>query len=256
MKRVSFVIAALVGITAGAMAQDLVAQATEVAHYNFGDRVISPMAPTPGAFYSNVTNFTGFSVAPAGATGTTTKALEDDITMTAGGQLGIIKFSVGNADAAGGTINARVRVRFFDTTGAGGGPGALIAAVSFNPITFNAGVTVFSSDLTTAAITLPTTFWAAEFFDNVGATATAAQLNSLGLGTFNAVDIGSSADKDFLTTNAGVPAGNDAGAIRTSPFTGNPVANYGWEFNPVPEPTTMAALGLGAIALIRKRRSK
>jgi len=98
------------------------------------------------------------------------------------------------------------------------------------------------------------------FFDNSTFTATtAAEMNNLGQGSFNPPVIGTSADRDFLSS--GTPtsflANNPTGSVRTSPFAGNPVANYGWELTPpVPEPVSMAVLGLSGFGLcIRRRRA-
>jgi hypothetical protein len=264
MKKTALIALSLAGLAAVTTAQELNATATFVRSYDVGVPDNGPWQRVGGPGYSNKTNFTGFGAANGGATVTTTGtvAVMDDLNFDAGsgavGQnLGILYFSVFNGDATT-DINARVRVRFFDTTGTGGGPGVNTLAVSFNPITFTHGqVTVFSSDFSTFNFVLPSSMWAAEFFDGAsGATATVAQLNELGQGLFNPPTVGTSQDRDFVTTAAGAPGSNPAGTIRTSPFGGNPAANYGWEFNPVPEPASMAVLGIGALALIRRRRSR
>lgn len=259
MKRVSLVMAAL-GVTAGAMAQEIFVDPTITNVTAIGDRVISPYAPTPGAMYSNITNTnTSTFFAQGGSTAGITRALMDDITLASGGgtQLGTIVLQIVNNNTV--AVSARVRFRFFDTTGASGGPGANLVAVSFNAISLAASsIITLTGNVSALNIIMPTTpFWAASFFDNnAGATgATDAQLNALGHAYDNPVDVGSSADLGFLTTAAGAPAGNPAGSLFSGGAQG-PVANFGWEFNPVPEPGTIAALGLGALAVIRKRRSK
>ncbi len=258
-------ILALAGVASFAAA-DFNASATLLKTYTIGGENNSAHAATPGALYSNVTNFTGSGVTCGGATGLTattgTNAIMDDTNLISstnfgGGVLSTIQFSVANIDAAGAAITARVRVRFYDTTGAGGGPGTNIAAISFSPIAFAAGVSVFSSDFTSFAITLPQNCWAATFFDasTVTTGTTVAQLNELGVGTFNPPTVGTSADKDFLT-NVTAPGSNPTGTLRNSPFTGAPVANYGWEFNATPEPASMAVIGMGVLAMLRRRNKK
>ncbi len=260
MKRA--LVLALLAAVGSAVAQDLDATATFVRSYQIGvpQHGPSPRFGFPG--YANRTNFTGFGAVNGGAASTTvgTVAVMDDINPDAasgaiGGTLGSLYFSVYNSDATT-DFTARARVRFFDTTGAGGGPGALLLAVTFNPISFTHGqVSVFTSDFSSFAFAIPAHFWAAEFFDAASpSTATLTQLNELGQGLFDPPTLGTSLDEDFVTTAAGAPAANPAGSIRNSPFAANPRANYGWEFDAVPEPTSIAALGIGALALLRRRR--
>jgi len=265
MKRTLMLALCSVALTTISVAQERTATATPISTFSLGQG--NPGDPSHprlgGPGYSNVTTFLGTGVVNGGGTATAvgTLAIMDDLSLSAasgaiGLNLGIIKFSVLNSDATT-DINARVRLRFFDTTGAGGGPGALPLAVSFNAITFtHNSVTTFQSDFTTFGYVLPANLWLAEFFDGAGtSTATVAQMNELGLGAFNPPTVGTSADRDFVTTAPGAPAANPAGTIRTSPFGGSPVANYGFELNPVPEPASMTVLGIGALALIRRRRA-
>jgi hypothetical protein len=70
---------------------------------------------------------------------------------------------------------------------------------------------------------------------------TAAQLNLMGQGVFDAPTIGSSADVFWITTAAGsfFAPNNPVGSL--SNLGGNPVANFGWEFSvdaPVPAKPT------------------
>lgn len=193
--------------------------------------------------YSNISNFTGYTVLNGLATNqagnTITKLIADDITPAPGfGGLNVIQatFSVGNT--SGTTINARARVRFYLADGAGGGPGTLVAGFSFNPIVFPAGVTLYNFAPGGALVLPLTPFWAGMTFDNnTGATgATAAGLNTLGQGMFDPPIIGTSADLFFTTTAAGSHLNNNpAGSLGNA--GANPIASLGWKFDietPVP----------------------
>lgn len=190
------------------------------------------------SFYSNVTTFLGqafpnggAAVDPALAANTITRLLCDDTTYNAatGRSLSGLVFGVANLNAA--AVSARARVRFYSD--AAGVPGTYITGYSFNAFTFSPGVTLLSGTVT--AFPLPGTgaavkIWSCITFDNgSGATgATVADLNNFGMGLYNPVDRGSSADQYFLTTNNGSFVGpNPAGA--TGNLGGAPVANFGWE---------------------------
>lgn len=95
-------------------------------------------------------------------------------------QLRSISFLVVNSNA--GAVSARYRVRFFNPDGPGGTAGTPIIGISFGLISYPSGQSLFvSGDFSSFTIVLPSTVWVLVFFDNSGATTTAAQLNSLGL---------------------------------------------------------------------------
>lgn len=194
--------------------------------------------------YSNVTTFLGSTALNGGAANqagnTITRLTADDITPTgtnAGLDVLEFRFSVVNLNTV--PITYRPRVRFWFANGAGGAPGTyynvpVSVGFTFNPLTLAAGsASVYFTTLAPGQFTMPgTTFWAGVTFDNnTGATgATAAMLNNLGQGLFNPPTVGSSADQYFHTTAAGsfFTTANPVGALAN--FSGNPVANFGWEF--------------------------
>jgi PEP-CTERM motif-containing protein len=188
----------------------------------------------------------------------------DDINFATGQGTGAqpnqIVFGVFNSDPTA-TINARPRLRFWNADGAGGGPGTLITGFSFSPITFAANAPSFFSfnpNATAGTMVLPSDhIWAGITFDNVGATATTAQLNELGVTIVNPVTVGTSADQLWTSATPGSQlVSNPAGTINVSPYGGAPLANEGWRFQvaPVPEPTSLALVGLFGAAGIGWRR--
>jgi hypothetical protein len=182
----------------------------------------------------------------------------DDLTPISGfaGQaINNIYFSVVNANAT--AVSARPRLRIYDASGAGGGPGNVIAGFSFNPISFtaNSGSSFFFHP---TGVNVPSgTFWMGLKFDNnSGATgATITQLNNLGMELFNPPTIGTSADTLFETTAAGDFLVNNPAGSQFN-FGGNPPANAFFGISVVPEPSTMALAGLGTVALMIFRRRK
>jgi len=219
---------------------------------------------TAGALYSDDTTFSGYAIY-AGANGTTkyTGLLADDINTiaTSSFTLGQFSWSIANGATVSQTISPYIR--FYDTTGPGGGPGNLLGGLNFNGISVASGnVAGFYYNASASAITLPTSFWAAEFFSTTGSAANAAKI---GEGTFNPVDVGSSSDEDFTSassasygsSSSSFVSADPAGTVNASPFGGTPVANFEWEFNaaaPVPEPAALALLAPAALLGLSRRR--
>ncbi len=217
---------------------------------------------------ATVTNF----LAPGGATlqgtNTITNLIADDVNVIggfAGNDVTSFSFELVNNNAA--SVSFRPRVRFWNADGAGGAPGTYYSQPSAVGFTFNAvtmaanTATTFTGTLAANSMKVPSaTMWfGITFDDNSGATLiTAAQLNNIGVAVGQPT-VGTSADQIFTTTAAGsyFNVANPAGAL-SSPFSGNPPANLGFKITTaaVPEPASMAVLGLGAIAMIRRRRSK
>lgn len=259
----TFVLAMLVlGGASAALAQELDGGNLTVSHHFDVGQSQTYESPALDVAYSNVTNFLGAAFAHGGAANqsgnTITKLVGDDITALGaygGQQVQTVKFSVFNGNTT--AVSVRARIRFHLSDGAGGAPGTALIGFSFNPLSFNPGVTVVTGNLGTgSSFFLPSgTFWAGLTFDNNtgGTGATEAQLNNFGQGLFNPPTVGSSTDIAFITNAAGSHLSNNPPGTLFN-FGGNPVANFGWEFQAVPEPATMLALGLGLAAIARKRR--
>jgi hypothetical protein len=222
------------------------------------------------ALYSDTTNFSSAGYHGGGATlvggDTITAMVADDITAGAGlggHSVDQMTFSVANFNSV--AVSARAIVQIYAGDGANGGPGTLITALAFNPITFTAGVVQTFTFTSPSIFTMPTgLFWAGiSFDDNNGATlATVAQLNNLGQGLFDPPTVGSSQDAFFQSTDGSTTAANNPGGSFFF-FGGSPVANFGWSFSTsqaVPEPSTLALSAVGGLVLIgvrltRRRRS-
>lgn len=253
--------AALLAAASGAASADVVLDSsvalTTRATYTLGQTGYASQPATAGSYYSNVDTFSGSGVKNGGTAAVsgvrTTQMLADHVnTASGGGLLGVITFSVVNFNTV--AVSARYRVRIYGDDGAGGGPGTLLGAVSFSAFSNAASsVQLYTSDFTSLAITVPSSFWIGAFFDNSGASgSTVAQMNNLGLALFDPPAIGTSENTDFLTTAPSSNlTNNPAGAIRTAPFTGLN-ANYGWEF--APAPGSLALIGFAGLAAARRRR--
>ncbi|MBX3118782.1 MAG: PEP-CTERM sorting domain-containing protein [Fimbriimonadaceae bacterium] len=167
-----------------------------------------------------------------------------------------IQFSVANFNAV--SVSARMRVRFHQTNGAGGGPGTLLVGFSFNPLTFGPGVTTVTGTLG-AGLVIPANneLWAGLALDNNAGTtgATQAQLDNMGQGLFgNPPSVGTTQDNVFFSNAPGdFLSNNPAGTMGPITFNGANRA-LGWRLEAVPEPASMAVLGIGALALLRRRK--
>ena len=183
--------------------------------------------------YSNLGTFQNQSFAAGGATqqvlNTITRMAADDLNLVGTPPYSVngFRFMVTNLNAV--DVSASPLVRFYRTNGAGGGPGTLIEARTYNPIVFHAGVV--GTIKTSSTFVLPTaSIWAGITFDNNSGTtgATAAQLDNLALGIFSPPELGSSLDQYFVTTAAGSFASGDPVGTITN-FGGTPPADFGWE---------------------------
>jgi len=244
---------------------------TQVAHIPL-DQMGTPqqLGGTRGTtgIYSNVATFLGNGFANGGSalqgTNTITRLVADDlglINASAITEVNQVTFAVANFNAT--NTNCRARIRFWQN--GAGVPGTYLTdadnalasiGFSFNPFSFAPGVTLLTGNLTGAGWSLaagPQTIWAGLTFDNNNGTsgATAATLDNMGVGLFDPPTEGTSTDNIFQTTAAGsfFPTSSPAGALLN--FAGNPIANVGWEL--VPEPSSIALLALGALAVIRRR---
>lgn len=187
-----------------------------------------------------------------GATGATTvtKLTADDLTFDtslAGENVTRVGVVLDNTGAQATTF--RVLLRFYNSDGTNGGPGTLLASYDFGPVTLGPGAAnaqPFYFALPAGSFILPSsgTVWAGIAFDNGGgSTATAADLNKLGIVYFNPPTVGTSADRLFYSDldAAGYTTNNPAGTVTDNPNGGNPPGNLGWELQASPVGTCVAA---------------
>ncbi|MBL8039875.1 MAG: PEP-CTERM sorting domain-containing protein [Chthonomonas sp.] len=211
--------------------------------------------------YDNTNTSTVTIVANGGATvvNTGTKVVADLLNFApgfGGWKIGRVDWAVGNLNTT--STSARMRIRFWEDNA--GAPGTLIGGVSFSATPIPSGPAGFFFDFTAQNYTIPASgkVWMGFLFDGTGTTTSLAALNNLGLCYHsNAPVVGSSADSLWVSSAPGTNFVNSpAGTVASSPFAANPVANAYYAVQAVPEPATVAALGLGLAAVARRRRSK
>ncbi len=210
-------------------------EAEIIAEYRLGEPFNDAMrVVAPDAIYSNVTSFTGAFVPIGGADATTagtmlrnTRLLADDVQCIAGSpgdRITELRFSVANGNAT--SLTCRPQLRFFaDESGA---PGAFLGGYNFNAISFTANNLVlltFTIPDASQTIVIPASgkVWVGTLFQSNGnvSPAVGGQLNNMGVGLYSPVDLGISANLDFLTTLGG---GNGV----ASPFVSNNPAGTVW----------------------------
>lgn len=195
-------------------------------------RAQSPQAADPAAMWSNITTFSGLATANGGSANqsgnTITRLVADDAVFTGNPPhfLGGFSFCVANFN--GTAVSARAIVRLYlDSSGL---PGTHWIGFAFLPISFTANTTQCYSANISPIVFPSSNIWLGLTFDNnTGATgATLTQMDNLGVGLYNPVDVGTSADLIFRTTAAGSFAANNPAGGNIF-FSGSPVANLGFE---------------------------
>lgn len=219
--------------------------------------------------YSNVTTFSGsaFTQGPAVANGVgvlETHMDADDISVIpAAAGTDVLGFTFSSANFNGADVLASPSVVFWADDGSGNVGDALFG-IRFNGLTLGAGlVQLWSFSSATNLFTLPASgqIWMGvswDIFADFGGTANATDMANLGQGLFNPPTSGSSEDVFFETDSTGSNFGN-APAGGYYYFGGNPVANMGNEIitaSPVPEPASLAVIGLGLVGLAARKRRK
>ena len=210
--------------------------------------------------YSNISNFTGQAYSNGGVTSDTgtrqTVLVADDLTYDPALALNNVtqfRFTLANLNSTQQALTPSVR--FYNSDGANGGPGTLLAGFNFGAVTVNANsISTLTFNVPAAnQFLLPAsgTMWAGVYFSS--GSQTAAVMNNFGQGIFNPPTIGSSADRVFFGSTPGTyTTSNPAGTIGN--FGGTPVANLGWQVTVVPEPSTVAFAVFGVGLLVAGQR--
>ena len=170
---------------------------------------------------------------------TSDSTVGDEVTL-AGSDRQATAFDVTIYLSAGSTADATVK--FFANDGAFGKPGSLL--YSSSSITLAAGQNSYGIDLTTVLngpVVLPDTFtWAVSFSGLSGG-------EEAGLYHYGGPSVGSSAADHWADTGAGWELLNTGAGFSD---------NFAAKVQAVPEPTTLALLGVGAAGLLMARRRK
>ena len=110
-------------------------------------------------------------------------------------------------------VTVRILLRFYEADrGDSAWPGTYIAGYTFEPVTIPAYYNLYSVNTDPSVLkTNKSAIYAGLIYDNnLGATgATIDQMNQLGQGMFNPIDIGKSTDNIFVTDSAGLYNGSD-----------------------------------------------
>lgn len=207
--------------------------------------------------------FAGISMVPGGAAAGITRLVADKITFNSPAATSVtqVLFTLVNNNATAPTFRPRLRF-WFDNAGT---PGAYYndpanVGFSFAPLSVLANTsTTFTGTLGAGSFNVPagvTTIWYGITFDNVGATATEAELNNLGVGVFSGAIVGSSDDAIFTTTAAGSFFGtsNPAGAVTNLTPGQNLGLGLTTALGAAPEPGSLVLLLLGASSVLVRRK--
>jgi PEP-CTERM motif len=214
--------------------------------------------------YDNTT-ILGFGYAGGGATmlngSLVTNVVADDITPAAGSAgMGVTSFTYSIQNFNSVVVTTSPIISFWAGAAGVDEPGTLLATITISPITIAAGSkSVFTDSSPTAFFTVPSgLFWAGESFSDFGGTtgATAGELNNLGLTIAGPPAIGSSQDLFFLATPDQQGSNDPIGGLFF--FSGQPVANFAWQFSATsaPEPASVLLMvgGFGLLAGVARRQ--
>ncbi|MBS1727563.1 MAG: PEP-CTERM sorting domain-containing protein [Armatimonadetes bacterium] len=175
----------------------------------------------------------------------------------------VIGFTFSSANFNASDVTASPTVVFWE--GDSGAPGNVVAGFRFNPITLGANsAQLWTITSASPLFTIPSggflfmgVSWD-DFGDQAATGATQTEIGNLGQAIFDPPTVGSSGPQFWSSDNFGNNYQDfPAGALYGNPMTD--IINFGDEIitaDPVPEPASLAVIGLGLAGLAARKRRK